>query len=193
MPARKPATLINSADTKANKAARASAEAALTPRTALSIKPPASLNGHKEAVAVWKYTLKLYGETQGTIVTGFDLGIMTDYCLMVEQLVELETLRRQSFDSCALVRKSLNAITAKIKAKDAKQILAEQLAVNEKLESILDLIIKLDARIDRKRSLIHTLRQSLYLTPRSRAGVAPTEREEEEKDEMTKLLEEVTA
>lgn len=47
----------------------------------------------------------------------------------------------------------------------------------------------MDARMDGKRKLVFALAQSLYLTPRSRAGVAPTEKEPEEpKSEMEKML-----
>jgi phage terminase small subunit len=49
----------------------------------------------------------------------------------------------------------------------------------------------MDARLDGKRKLLHTLSQSLYLTPRSRAGVAPEQKEPEHDDDpMDKLLNE---
>ncbi len=163
----------------------------MAPRTALTVTPPAELKGHARATAVWRHTMRLYSQTQARIVTGFDQGILVDYCLLVEQLVELDELRRQSLETHAVMLKSLRALTAKLKQKDAKTILAEQLAITEKLEMIMAQIIKLDGRIDRKRSLIHTLRQSLYLTPRSRAGVAPAEREQETLDEMAQLLNEI--
>jgi len=191
MPARKPLSLSQRHDPPADKAARAAAEATMTPRTALTARPPADLKGHPHATAVWKRTLTLYGETEAKIVTGFDQGILVDYCLLVEQLIELDNLRAQSLDSHKIMLKSLKTLTAKLKRKDAKTALAEQMAITEKLEMVMGQVIKLDGRIDRKRALIHTLRQSLYLTPRSRAGVAPAEREEEIKDEMSKLLEEI--
>ena len=49
----------------------------------------------------------------------------------------------------------------------------------------------MDARLDGKRKLIFSLAQSLYLTPRSRAGVAPEEKDgEEPQSDMDKLLDE---
>lgn len=192
MPARKPSSLNTRHDPPADRAARADAEAAMTPRTAIGTKPPAELTGHKRAISVWKHTLGLYGETEAKIICAFDQGILVDYCLLVEQLVELDELRAQTLATHAAMLKSLKELTAKMKKKDAKTVLAEQMAITEKLEMIMGQIIKLDGRIDRKRALIHTLRQSLYLTPRSRAGVTPAEREEEIKTEMDKLLEEVT-
>jgi phage terminase small subunit len=44
------------------------------------------------------------------------------------------------------------------------------------------LVISIDTRIDRKGARLDTLRQQLYLTPRSRAGVAPAEKPPEEPD-----------
>jgi phage terminase small subunit len=56
----------------------------------------------------------------------------------------------------------------------------------------MDALIKLDARVDRKRAHLHKLRESLYLTPRARAGVAPAAAQAEETpDEMEQLLGEV--
>jgi hypothetical protein len=49
----------------------------------------------------------------------------------------------------------------------------------------------MDARLDGKRKLVFTLAQAMYLTPRSRAGVAPKQKEEEQpKNEMEELLNE---
>jgi len=53
-----------------------------------------------------------------------------------------------------------------------------------------ELYVSVDQRMDRKGARLDLLRQQLYLTPRSRAGVAPAEREQEEEDPMEKLLNE---
>ena len=46
-----------------------------------------------------------------------------------------------------------------------------------------------DARLDGKRKLLHDLEKSLYLTPRSRAGVEPPTKEPDvPKSEMEGLL-----
>jgi hypothetical protein len=45
-------------------------------------------------------------------------------------------------------------------------------------------VVKVDGRVDRKRALLLQLRQSLYLTPRSRAGVMPKSKSEEKADEF---------
>lgn len=64
-------------------------------------------------------------------------------------------------------------------------------AKSEELD--IDAIVKMDARLDRKRALIFQMQQSLYLTPRSRAAKAPKPKEQEQpKDDLEKLLDDVT-
>jgi len=53
-----------------------------------------------------------------------------------------------------------------------------------------ELYIGVDTRLDRKGARLDTLRAQLYLTPRSRAGVAPSEKMKEEYDPMDRLLDE---
>jgi hypothetical protein len=61
------------------------------------------------------------------------------------------------------------------------------------IQNMLAEIVKLDARVDRKRALLHQWRQSLYLTPRARAGVpAQVKEEEEAPDELELLLRDVS-
>lgn len=191
MPVRKPDALQKNHETKAIKQARQQAEAAMSPSTILKIDPPAELKGHPKAQIVWKYTLKIYNELSAKIVTSLDRGILTDYCLLMEQLVELEKLRVQNVQALSLVQENLKKLTGK--KKDPAQVIAEQLAIVDKMATLTEAFYKLDQRADRKRTLIHTLRQSLYLTPRARAGVAPSSKEvEPEKDDMEKLLEEIS-
>jgi len=49
-------------------------------------------------------------------------------------------------------------------------------------------VVKLDGRVDRKRSLLLQWRQSLYLTPRARAGAAPAKKEKEEAPDPLEML-----
>ena len=61
----------------------------------------------------------------------------------------------------------------------------------EQYNALVARLIGIDARLDGKRKLEHTLAQSLYLTPRARAGVAPADRKPPEPaNEMAALLEE---
>jgi phage terminase small subunit len=75
-------------------------------------------------------------------------------------------------------------------------ILAGQVFELDQLRAIsfiardVDTVIKIDARSERKRAHMQKLRESLYLTPRSRAGVAPEKKVEEPEDALDELLNE---
>jgi hypothetical protein len=102
------------------------------------------------------------------IVSTLDLDQLADYCLLIGQVAELDRLRAATLASWERM------------AQEGK---AEQAG------ELLDLILKIDARSDRKRSLLNQLRQSLYLTPRSRAGTAPKPKPAEpELDDLEKYL-----
>lgn len=183
MPAKKPPSLVVRDETKADRQARADAESSMTPQTELSRKPPATLHGHKTATATWKRVVSLYYEVEGQIVTAFDQDILAKYCLLEEELLGLE---KQIKEMTAAYEKALA---------NAKRIKADQNNLKEYV-AMWDVVNKLnaraqglDARLDGKRKLLHTLSQSLYLTPRSRAGVAPpTKPPEENPDPMEDLL-----
>ena len=185
MPARKPSTLTTRHNTKADRDARASAESAMTPATTLPAKPPAALTGHKHAGALWKELVKLYGETQGTIITAFDKDLLVKYCLAEEELTELFAMRGEIKKLWTKHVKILEKMNPKSEdLKDYFNALAQANALLQRFQGM-------DARMDGKRKLVFSLAQSLYLTPRSRAGVAPPEKEPEEpQDEMDKLLNE---
>lgn len=183
MPAKKNSSLNKRHDTKKDKQARESAEAAMAPTTKLTLKPPAALTGHKVASATWTRLLRLYDETKGTIITAFDEDVLIKYCLAEEELTELAGLRRVIFQTWNTHLKWLNQFKPKgDQIKDYLGALAQANALLQRFQGI-------DARIDGKRKLIFSLAQSLYLTPRSRAGVAPTEKPPEApKSKMDELL-----
>ena len=71
--------------------------------------------------------------------------------------------------------------------------MVEAVALTSKVIGAFDTVTKLDSRADLKRDLMFKLRQSLYMTPRARAGVAPTSKEPEEPpSELEQLLDDVT-
>ncbi len=183
MPARKPHSLNKRHSTKAEKSARNAAEDALRPTTELTTNPPAELKGKKIASAVWCRLMGLYFETQGRIVTAFDADILVKYCIAEEELVELEKLRAELkglWESHSEVLAGIEPGTENLK--DYFGALAQANALLKQFQGM-------DARLDGKRKMVFALAQSLYLTPRSRAGVAPTEKEPEEpKSKMDKLL-----
>jgi phage terminase small subunit len=183
MPARKPSSLSTRHDTKEDRSARESAENALIPKTQLTLKPPEALKGHAHARETWQRIVGLYFETQGTIITAFDADVLVKYCLAEEELLELLALRK----GIAQLWKKHTKLLAKLNPtnKNLKDYFGALAAAN----ALLQRFQGMDARLDGKRKMIFTLAQSLYLTPRSRAGVAPEEKEPEEpQDDMGKLL-----
>jgi len=185
MPARKPTALTTRHDTKGDRSARVSAETALTPKTALTVKPPAALKGHAAARETWIRLVGLYLETQGTIVTAFDADILIKYCLAEEELLELYKIRGEIKKTWDKHAKWLD------KLKPTNENLKDYFNALSQANALLQRFQGMDARMDGKRKLVFALAQSLYLTPRSRAGVAPPEKgPEEPEDEMDRLLNE---
>lgn len=184
MPAKKPASLIVRAETKAMRKKRADGEAALQPREPLRLKPPARLTGHPVASALWRRMIAMYNGLGAEIVTRLDQDMLVDYCLLDEQSGEMDRLRAVAMKNYERAQRTLDRKAEKGEV-DLKLLIKWQDSVNWSLGEV----VKLDARVDRKRALLHILRQSLYLTPRSRAGVAPPEKPPEEpKSEMAKII-----
>lgn len=184
MPAKKPADLVVRADTKANRGRRAEGEAAITPKQPLDQRPPAQLTG-RIARAIWEQTVSMYFTLDARIVSLLDQGLLMDYCIACEQLAQIDELRATSMTNYTQMQTSLDKVLISKKEIDPKLLTRMVNAVNRSLDEI----IKLDARADRKRALLHTFRQSLMLTPRSRGGVNPDEKKAEApKSELDKLI-----
>jgi hypothetical protein len=214
MPARKPAGLITRAETKAKKAARVGGEAALKPRRSLPLSPPARLKGHEVAETTWRRMMRMYRGLEAEVVTGMDLDLLVDYCILTEQVVEMDHLRKRAADVYAELDRKLGEIGARraelrkeltmLKAETEQEVQIEALHaridklddqyldVMLKMASAFEGIVKLDGRVDRKRDLVFKFRQSLYLTPRARAGAAPAQKEElPPPDDMEQLLDDI--
>ncbi len=186
MPARKPKSLIVRHETAAEAADRARGEEALQPDRPLPVHPPSALKGMKTAEAVWRRLIRLYGEIDGTIVTRLDLDLLVDYCLLAEQVIELDRMRKAAMAIFEIFEKARDDAVSEDDP-------AKALILSGKVTTAFDAIVKLDGRVDRKRDLLFKLRQSLYLTPRARAGAAPKGKPPEEPiDPMEALLGEVT-
>lgn len=220
MPARKPSSLHTRHATKAEKSARVAAEDALTPERGLPMAAPARLKGHAVAESTWRRLLKVYTELDADIVSRLDQDLLIDYCLLMEQLGELDLMRKTTYRMWLEIGAKHDQAIQQAKAaadssKEAQRFANEtgaavpetgigSLAEIEKWEEravqlasqaldAFDAVLKLDARADQKRKALHQWRQSLYLTPRSRAGVSPSKKpEEEEIDPMEQLLGQVT-
>jgi phage terminase small subunit len=145
----------------------------LTPKTELPINPPPELTGHKPAIAVWKRVVRLYAEVEGKIATSFDRDLLVKYCMLEEEVLELGDMRKE-------IKLQWNAQlkTAK-KMKPTADNMKEYVQLWEIVNGLFARFQGMDARLDGKRKLLHALSQSLYLTPRSRAGVAPPTKEPE--------------
>jgi len=163
-------------------------ESAVRPRTLLSVRPPAKLKGKNTAMAVWEDIITLQGETQAAedgspIITSFDKDLLIKYCLAEEECLWLEGIRTEVERTYRAANKRLERM--KPRGGDLKDYFNALSMVNALLNRLKDF----DARLDGKRKLLHTLAQSLYLTPRSRAGVAPAEREPPKpKSKLGKLI-----
>jgi hypothetical protein len=187
MPAAKPKTLITRAETKADQARRADAEAAMQPKTELTVAIPQVLRGrdHDVASRTWKRIVGLYGEVDGKIVTAFDQDLIVKYCLLEEECRELARMRKQIRLDWERLEKAANKMIP------TSENIKDYVKLWETVNALFARFQGMDARLDGKRKLLHALAQSLYLTPRSRAGVAPPGKPpEEEPDEMESLLSE---
>lgn len=185
MPAKKPNSLNKRHSTKKELAARKDAEGAMVPLTVLTSRPPARLRGHADAIQTWKWAIGLYNETKDSIITAFDAPLLVKYCLAQEELIELEKLRGEIKKQWDKSSKFLNKINVRADMlKDYYNALNQSNALLARYQGF-------DARIDGKRKMLLAMEQSLYLTPRSRAGVAPAEKDPEpEKSDMEDALDE---
>lgn len=181
MPARKPKDLIVRHETKAEKSDRESREEALRPEQALPVAAPARLKGHPAAESAWRRLMRIYNELDAAIVTRLDMDLLIDYCMLIEQTAELDKMRSTAYAVWLAIAKKHEQL-AQGDEKDAAVVMAL------KVVNAFDAVIKLDGRADRKRALLLQLRQSLYLTPRARAGVAPAKKEEPEAPDELELL-----
>lgn len=184
MPAKKPRVLITRDETNAAREARLQSERALSPKSKLSRKPPARLRGHKIASAAWTRLIDLYDAVDGQIVTAFDQDLLITYCMVLDEAQELR-------DLIVSGKKLVDDFQ-----KQARKFMRENELEPRQVQKIESLIfdlqemvnIKLDARLDGKGKFGHLLAQELFLTPRSRGGVAPPEKIKVIETEMSRLI-----
>ena len=185
MPAKKPKSLTKRHDTKKDRQAREDGEKAFTPKTSISKTAPTALKGHARAVTTWRRLVGLYFETEGTIITAFDEDLLIKYCLAEEELGQLYKIRGEILKLWTTHSKKVLTIKP-----DPKQLNNYYNALAQ-ANALLQRFQGMDARLDGKRKMVVLIAQSLYLTPRSRAGVAPQEKPPEmPKSEMGDLLDE---
>jgi hypothetical protein len=184
MSSQKPLDLVTKHLTKADRRQRSESAKALTPRFALSKLPPKELTG-KIARATWTETVRMYFSVEAQIVTAFEKGLLIDFCNVTEHLDQIDKMRSTAMDDYLKHETILQKVQMGKQVVEPKVLLKLIDAVNESV----DQVIKLDARADRKRGLLLTLRQSLLMTPRSRAGVKPDERQlEQPQSEIERII-----
>lgn len=183
MPAPKPSSLIERHETAAEKAERDARESVLTPKSDLPRTAPARLKDHAVAAAAWRRLMRVWDGVDGVIVTRLDEDLLVDYCLMLEQVGELDTMRKTAYDMWLKLAKQQKDVETE---GDEKR--DEALALAIEVVGAFDAVIKLDARGERKRAHLQKLRESLYLTPRARAGAAPKRKEKTDEDPFDKFL-----
>lgn len=188
MPKRKPQALNKRKTSNDERAARASQESMVKPSTELTITPPAELKGKKIACSVWKRVLSLQAETQAAkdgapIITAFDAGVLVRYCKMAEEERTLES-KLEKLD------RAQDDLYKKVsKMRPTKETLKDYLSMWTQFNGASGNYKGMSARLDAHRNSMHDLEKSMYLTPSSRAGVAPQAAEPETpKSEIEELM-----
>ena len=184
MPAKKPQSLISRHETAEEKAARAEGESRLRPEKTLPKGAPARLKDFPIASETWRRIMKTYNSLEGEIVTLLDYDLLLSFCILMEQLSEIDAMRKDARENWQIL---LEQRTRHLKDNEFDQAVLMAKAISH----AYDTIVKLDTRADRKRSLIMQQMQSLYLTPRARAGFVPGQKEEEAKGQPVDELEEL--
>lgn len=176
--------MVTRAETKAKKAQRAQKEEALRPSRALP-RDPARLKDYPVARATWRAIMREYNDIEGVIVTRLDYDHLIDYCMLHQHLAEIDTMRNAAYQVWLEISKAHDDLVNEEKIDEAVLIAL-------KVVGAFDAVAKLDTRAERKRALIKQWRESLYLTPRARAGTAPKEKEKEvPPDDLEQLLDDV--
>lgn len=175
MPAKKPLSLLESHLTKAERQERIGRESALTPSELLSGDIPPGLTGkrYEYAAKVWRRCVSLYKELSSTIATPLDENLLEKYCKAEQQFVEMEKMRAEKIADCESAKEKAK----KIKLGSDEKHIKEWRKMWEIVNGMEKTVTVLDARLDAKGKYIHSMQQSLYLTPRSRAGVTPKKKD----------------
>ena len=168
MPSKKSVMLHTRHSTKAEVTARLESEAAMHPDRGIPSTEPAVIKKNKVASATWRRVIREYDRLDAKLVSRLDIDLLIDYCIVMAQIDELDHMRSHSYD----VWHFLCEQRAKFIAEGNS---IEAIALVDKIQKAYEVIIKMDARVDSKRKLVFSYRQSLFMTPRSRTGVTPAE------------------
>ncbi len=182
MPAKKPSDLVVRHETKEEIARREQAEEALTPTRDLPVKAPASISSDPVASSHWRRLRRLFSSVKAEIVTALDFDLMVDYCLAMSQLADLDDMRSAAHSAWRTMDKTFKELPDDCDVELRADIFSKLLKAQNQLRVI-------DARCDSKRKFLLLLRQSLYMTPRARAGTAPEEKDKTSKNKTVDPME----
>ncbi|MHB9031911.1 MAG: hypothetical protein ACYC6L_02575 [Anaerolineae bacterium] len=196
MPARKPASLQVGNDTISEKEGRAENEAAMRSENELALRIPPQLNGLKVAQDTWRKLITEFNAIEGKWVSKLDQSLVVNYCILVEQISELDQMRaaayRQWLNQAQIVEQVQNDTEMAMRysgGDDKGGLVDKAIDLVRQVESLQNQVLKFDARVDRKRALAMQYMQNLYMTPRARAAVVPTVKTPAGPDDpMTQLL-----
>lgn len=192
--------MIRYHQTAEEKQARADREEAVRPERQLPRSAPARLAGHPTAEETWRRIMRMYDQVEAEIVSRLDMDMLVDYCMLVDQLAQLDLMRTTTYklwlEMGARHDRLLKEAEAALKTNmedEAEKLDDAAVVMAAKCLDAFEAVVKLDGRADRKRDLLFKMRQSLYLTPRARAGATPGQKAKEEpKDPLEMLLDDVT-
>lgn len=91
-------------------------------------------------------------------------------------------MRKTAYQTYQILNRALDLATEKGETEKV-------ITLSERVLGAFDMVLKTDARVDNKKKLLHQLGQSLYTTPRSRAGTVPVQKPEAEPDISTQVPE----
>lgn len=161
MPASKPVALQVGHDGPDELRQRAENEAAMTAPEGIPEEPPERLAGHPAAQAEWHRLVEMYSKIDARIVGSLDVSLLVSYCITEEQCQQLDVMRARVF---------------------------EQWQETDNTE-LYNALLRLDARVDRKRAALLQMQERLYMTPRARAAATPeSKKPEEPESEMERIL-----
>lgn len=182
MSARKPSALVRKHIGATARAKREAAENSMRPAQQLSTAAPVALRKHRQAAALWRRLVNLYGSTVAQIITPFDEQLLIRYVLAIEECEWIEAKRARADLGAAVLEKQLSKLKPRGEQMHEYLVLLEQInALNARAQGW-------HSRLDTHRKMIHDMEKSLFLSPRSRAGVAPTSKEPEKEPSDMELI-----
>ncbi len=145
----------------------------MTPKGKLPLTPPAELRADPVARREWRKLARLFNELQAQILTRLDLGMLEEYCRLKSRFEDIAGLREKT-------RILLGELLKAYEDRDAP--VSEKLELLKPIRSAQIDLNKLDMAMNSTGRLLMDLAKALYLLPRSRGGVTPPPKPEDEPD-----------